>query len=86
MAYVVAVVPIVRRRVAGETREERAMDLIAAEYVSRVRHGRRNAYTVRRELSISLPDQRDVDLGSLLSVLLPPGAIDERRELIEPAA
>ncbi len=29
---------------------------------------------------------RDIDLGSLLSVLVPPGATGERRELIEPTA
>ena len=58
-------------------------DLIAAEYVLRERRGRRNAYTVRTDLSINLPDQRDIDLGSLLSVLLPPGTTEQRRELIE---
>lgn len=58
-------------------------DLIAADYVSRERVGRRNAYTVRTDLSISLPDQRDIDLGSLLSVLLPAGTTNQRRELIE---
>ena len=59
-------------------------DLIAADYVSRERQGRRNAYTVRTDLPINLPDQRDIDLGSLLNVLMPPGTSDERRELIEP--
>jgi MarR family len=58
-------------------------DLIAAEYVSRERDGRRNTYTVRTDLSISLPTQRDIDLGSLLSVLLPAGTSDERRDLID---
>jgi predicted transcriptional regulator len=57
-------------------------DLIAAEYVSRERDGRRNSYTVRTELSISLPNRRDIDLDSLLGVLLPTGASDERRELM----
>ena len=47
-------------------------DLIEAGYVERARLGRRNTYTVRRDLPISLPIQRDVDLNSLLSVLLPP--------------
>jgi hypothetical protein len=61
-------------------------DLIDSDYVLRERHGRRNAYTVRTDLSISLPDQRDIDLGSLLNVLMPPGTSDERRELIEPTA
>ena len=58
-------------------------DLIASEYVSRERDGRRNRYTVRTDLSINLPSQRDIDLGSLLHVLLPPGTSDHRRGLID---
>ena len=54
-------------------------DLIAAGYVDRARTGRRNEYTVRTDLSVALPRQRDIDLGSLLNVLLPAGASDERR-------
>jgi hypothetical protein len=46
-------------------------DLIDAGYVERKRVGRRNEYTVRLDLPIALPTQRDVDLESLLSVLLP---------------
>jgi predicted transcriptional regulator of viral defense system len=46
-------------------------DLIVAGYVARTRAGRRNIYTVRTDLPIALPTQRDVDLKSLLSVLLP---------------
>ena len=57
-------------------------DLIAADYVSRERQGRRNAYTVRTNLSISLPTRRDIDLGSLLTVLLPAGTSGERRGLL----
>jgi predicted transcriptional regulator len=58
-------------------------DLVSAGYISRERQGRRNAYTVATDLSINLPDQRDIELGSLLGVLLPPGTSDERRDLIE---
>jgi hypothetical protein len=54
-------------------------DLISAGYVHRRRDGRRNEYTVRGDLSVSLPNQRDVDLGSLLNVLIPTGTTDERR-------
>lgn len=54
-------------------------DLIGAGYVERTRRGRRNEYTVRTDLSVVLPRQRDIDLGSLLSVLLPAGTSDERR-------
>ena len=44
-------------------------DLIEAGYVDRARDGRRNVYTVRRDRPITLPNQRDVDLNSLLAVL-----------------
>lgn len=46
-------------------------DLITAGYVTRTREGRRNIYTVRTDLPIPLPTEHDVDLGSVLSVLLP---------------
>ncbi|MGA9859759.1 MAG: winged helix-turn-helix domain-containing protein [Solirubrobacteraceae bacterium] len=59
-------------------------DLIDAGYVDRTRLGRRNVYAVRTELSITLPDQRDVDLHSLLTVLMPASASTERREGMEP--
>jgi hypothetical protein len=54
-------------------------DLVAAGYVHRQRHGRRNQYTIRTDLSLALPNQRDIDLGSLLNVLVPTGTSDERR-------
>jgi DNA-binding IclR family transcriptional regulator len=54
-------------------------DLVAAGYVHRERDGRRNRYTVRTDLSLALPNQRDIDLGSLLHVLLPSGTSDRRR-------
>jgi hypothetical protein len=59
-------------------------DLTAADYLSRERNGRRNRYTVRTDLPIALPSQREIDLGSLLNVLLPTGTSDERRGLMEP--
>jgi predicted transcriptional regulator len=55
-------------------------DLVGSGYVTRTREGRRNTYEVRTDLKVSLPDQRDVDLGSLLAVLLPKAASDERRD------
>jgi hypothetical protein len=61
-------------------------DLIAAGYVDRARDGRRNRYTVRRNLPITLPSQRDIDLNSLLSVLLPATSSDARRDEMESAA
>ncbi len=55
-------------------------DLIQAGYVTRTRHGRRNVYTVDTDLPIALPSQRDVDLSSLLDVLLPDSSSGRRRE------
>jgi predicted transcriptional regulator len=53
-------------------------DLIEFGYVGRTRDGRRNNYTVRTDRSVDLPIQRDVDLKSLLGVLLPATSSDER--------
>ena len=47
-------------------------DLIAAGYVDRTRSGRRNRYTVRTDVPVSLSARRHADLSSLLTVLLPP--------------
>jgi hypothetical protein len=58
-------------------------DLIDAGYVDRSRTGRRNSYTVRTDLPVALPAQRDVDLQSLLTVLLPSDSSSARREGIE---
>jgi DNA-binding Lrp family transcriptional regulator len=57
-------------------------DLIDAGYLDRTRDGRRNAYTVRTDLPIALPSQRDIDLNSLLSALLPVSSSHEHREEI----
>jgi DNA-binding MarR family transcriptional regulator len=46
-------------------------DLIAAGYVTRARDGRRNTYTVHTDLPVALLSKRDIDLESMLSVLLP---------------
>ena len=54
-------------------------DLIEAGYIDREREGRRNAYTVRLDLQVKLPNQRDVDLGSLMQVLVPASSSEERR-------
>jgi DNA-binding IclR family transcriptional regulator len=57
-------------------------DLIDAGYVDRTRVGRRNVYTVRTDLRVSLPAARDVDLGSLLKVLMPKSAGAKRGQLL----
>jgi DNA-binding MarR family transcriptional regulator len=61
-------------------------DLVSAGYLDRTRIGRRNRYTVRAGLPIALPAQRDVDLNSLLNVLLPTGSSEERRHALPSAA
>ena len=54
-------------------------DLVAAGYVERAREGRRNSYAVRTHLQVDLPNQRDIDLGSLVHVLVPTGPSGARR-------
>jgi hypothetical protein len=58
-------------------------DLVVNGYVERARTGRRNSYTVRTDLPVALPSRRDVDLQSLLSVLLPQASSGERRDGME---
>jgi DNA-binding MarR family transcriptional regulator len=60
-------------------------DLVEAGYLDRERIGRRNRYTVRASLPISLPTRRDIDLNALLNVLVPDESSAERREAM-PAA
>ena len=66
---------------------ERATQRIVAElidhgYLTRTREGRRNRYTVRTDLALTLPTRREIAIGSLLNVLVPAGSIDERRERV----
>jgi DNA-binding MarR family transcriptional regulator len=54
---------------------ERATQRIVAElaeagYIDRTREGRRNIYAVRTDMPLGLPLQRDVDIGSLLAVVV----------------
>jgi hypothetical protein len=44
-------------------------DLAKAGYVDREREGRRNLYSVRTDVPLGLPMQRDIDIGSLLGIL-----------------
>jgi DNA-binding MarR family transcriptional regulator len=48
-------------------------DLARAGYIDRRKEGRRNVYTVRTDLPLGLPLQRDVDIGALVGVLGPRG-------------
>lgn len=61
-------------------------DLVSSGYLDRARIGRRNRYTIQPSLPISLPAQRDVDLNSLLNVLLPTGSSGERQHALAKAA
>jgi DNA-binding Lrp family transcriptional regulator len=54
-------------------------DLVDAGYIERTRVGRRNEYSVRLDLAIDIPNARDVDLNSLLGVLMPGDTSDSRR-------
>jgi Winged helix-turn-helix DNA-binding len=45
-------------------------DLARTGYIDREREGRRNRYSVRTDVPLGLPIQRDIDIGSLLGVLV----------------
>lgn len=85
--------PGVRMRdiAAGVEITERAAQRIVAElveagYLDRERVGRRNRYTIRVSLPVSLAARRDVDLNALLNVLLPQNASTGRPEAMPAAA
>ena len=61
-------------------------DLIDAGYLDRERVGRRNRYTIPSRLSVSLPARRDVDLNTLLNMLLPQDSSRARREAMPTGA
>ncbi len=69
-----------RLRITERAAQRIVSDLISAGYVDRIREGRRNTYTVRGDLPIVLPTQRDIDLNALLAVLLPSTASGTRRQ------
>ena len=53
---------------------ERATQRIVAElaragYIERQREGRRNRYSIRPDLPLGLPLQRDVEIGALVTIL-----------------
>ena len=61
-------------------------DLVEAGYVERERVGRRNVYQVQTDLRLSLPTRRDVDLNSLMQVLLPQDSSADRRAALPATA
>ena len=66
--------------VTERTAQRIVADLIDAEYIGRTREGRRNVYSIRTDLAVRLPAQRDVEFGSLLGVLLPKASSGKRRK------
>jgi DNA-binding IclR family transcriptional regulator len=57
--------------ITERTAQRIVADLAKAGYVSPRREGRRNVYTVTAHLPLGLPVQRDINVGSLLAILLP---------------
>jgi predicted transcriptional regulator len=45
-------------------------DLVEAEYIARRREGRRSVYSVRAHSPLGLPIQRDINVGTLLAILV----------------
>jgi len=72
-------------RITERAAQRIVADLIEAGYLDRERVGRRNRYTIQAGLPISLPEQRDVDLNSLLNVLLPNSSSAERKDAMPTA-
>jgi hypothetical protein len=70
-------------RITERAAQRIVSDLIATGYVDRVREGRRNLYAVRGDLPVVLPTRRDIELNSLLSVLLPSTSSPKRRDEME---
>jgi hypothetical protein len=56
-------------RITERATQRIVADLARAGYIDRARDGRRNLYTVRNDVPLGLPIQRDIDIGSLLAVL-----------------
>jgi len=44
-------------------------DLVRAGYIDRQREGRRNRYSIRADLPLGLPLQRDVEIGALVTIV-----------------
>src|SRR5688572_25619992 len=57
-------------RITERATQRIVADLARAGYLDREREGRRNVYSVRTDAPLGLPTQRDIDIGSLLAVLL----------------
>ncbi len=56
-------------RITERATQRIVADLARAGYIDRAREGRRNVYSVRTDVPLGLPIQRDIDIGSLLAIL-----------------
>src|SRR6202142_3567512 len=57
-------------RITERATQRIVADLARAGYIERERDGRRNLYSVRTDIPLGLPIQRDIDIGSLLAILV----------------
>jgi DNA-binding Lrp family transcriptional regulator len=72
-------------QITERTAQRIVADLIEAGYLDRERVGRRNRSTIQAGLPILLPARRDVDLNSLLNVLVPKASSAERKHAMPTA-
>lgn len=56
-------------RITERATQRIVADLARAGYIERERDGRRNRYSVRTDVPLGLPIQRDIDIGSLLAIV-----------------
>lgn len=56
-------------RITERATQRIVADLARAGYIEREREGRRNHYSVRADVPLGLPIQRDIDIGYLLAIL-----------------
>jgi predicted transcriptional regulator len=59
-----------RLKITERATQRIVADLARAGYIDRAREGRRNIYGVRTDAPLGLPIQRDIDIGSLLNILV----------------
>jgi MarR family protein len=59
-----------RLKITERATQRIVADLARAGYIDRAREGRRNIYGVRTDAPLGLPIQRDIDIGSLLDILV----------------
>ncbi len=62
-----------RLHITERTSQRIVADLAKAGYLDLRREGRRNVYSVKTHLPLGLPIQRDINVGSLLAILIPQG-------------